>query len=598
MNMKKIISLLLVVIMLATIPVTSFAALTDVQKSAKVGATNETLIDSNLADGYDKCGWSKSGALVQYASTANNFVAEDGYTWIKFIKGAWGSADFNKVGIYKNFSNVSEGEGLELSMVVKPIKNATNQLQVISVNFADSEGNSIFKVFEYISTNYQGFLASIANDNQKFGYNWDIPVHGKDIKINADIEMIGGQYYAVVYLTDVSTGNVLLESDSISLTSENVAKISALSVNAETGWYVDDQGDSPNVIGIKNVLLEKKNDNVLFADTGIRLKEKLTDMPAFENINDGNNVDYLNGNQWHACDITTWLGAFIKGDDYMWANHHNGLFSGAGSLRKSFKPAGDGHTINVSFEFKPYQEADDVHPSNYTEAVVKLKNLNTSQELDLFKLIFTNGNGYSMEVCGKNKEVTGQWQINQYFALNRDKDYKYDMTLTPRDDGDYNAVYTITNVTDGTSVSGLSGECVLGGSLVKSFNHVEFSSYAAWGETDSAKRKKLLGVRNIIIETEDESKTGLLAGKNMIYVPYQKTNNNALPAALCAAVIDNETGAQTKHFVKVFTNELVRNIDNAGIEVEITNPEKEYVRIFAFDNLESIIPLMKDKSIK
>ena len=51
-------------------------------------------------------------------------------------------------------------------------------------------------------------------------------------------------------------------------------------------------------------------------------------------------------------------------------------------------------------------------------------------------------------------------------------------------------------------------------------------------------------------------------------------------------------------FVTPYTDELVRNIDNAAIEVEITNPEKEYVRIFAFDSFKDIIPLMKDKATK
>lgn len=135
--MKKIVSLLMAAVMTAAAPAAVFAELSEAQKTVRIGSTADALIDDSFANGHK---WNEEGVLVEYKDLANNFIPDGTYTWIKTLQGAY-LESFNNIDIYKDFTPAADGESLELSMIVKPIKtDLPNQSERVFIDFLSSDG--------------------------------------------------------------------------------------------------------------------------------------------------------------------------------------------------------------------------------------------------------------------------------------------------------------------------------------------------------------------------------------------------------------------------------------------------------------------------
>ncbi len=615
--MKKIVSLLMAAVMTAAAPAAVFAELSEAQKTVRIGSTADALIDDSFANGHK---WNVGGALAIDAGVAENFISDGTYTWIKTIKGAWGASAFNDLDIYKDFTTVADGESLELSVVVKPIKTELpGQSENVYIDFLSSDGNKTFNIFTYNEKTDEGCVAKIANSAASTETNWDIPMHGKDVKINVSIKPAGDDYAATVTAADADDGTVYLNSGAVSLAWEDVTAFSRLRIKATTSWYVETRSGVDNVLGIKSVKLENVKDGVLYEDTGNRLREKVYDQDPgkiFVRDTDKNTIpDYAAGNRWFANEYAADWRAFKSDGSYMWMGQHDNQFvNGSGSLTKRFDGITDGATLNMQFDFKAKELTSDSQGLNMA---VSLTDAAETHKLNLLSFMIrttANGNGpFRYGVGGLDQKLNGaynsldgysakkdnQWHVNEWHVIDAAKDYRLELTLSPKDADNYNARIVIRNVSDDEVVEDLTNRTnplVISREIAESLNTVELYAYSSWGEGVEANRIVPFGVRNVEISVSNGEKTELVNGENKIYVPYEILSKTPLSAAVCAAVV-NKDGIQTD-FDVVNLDSVIKYRDNVELTVNITDAKNDYVKVFAFDSTGTLVPLMNVKTIK
>ena len=97
-----------------------------------------------------------------------------------------------------------------------------------------------------------------------------------------------------------------------------------------------------------------------------------------------------------------------------------------------------------------------------------------------------------------------------------------------------------------------------------------------------------MGLKNLKITTEG-TKTALVAGNNTIYLPIENVTGHAVDFALIAAVCDKATDKHKEYFVETY-DEHCTNSDNLTIDVTITDPTTEYVKLYIWDSFGILRP--------
>lgn len=272
----------------------------------------------------------------------------------------------------------------------------------------------------------------------------------------------------------------------------------------------------------------------------------------------------------------------------------------AGSmLYKKFAPISKGDTLTVSGEIKVYDLAWNSWPDMQIGLSSGVEYYNTSNPSNMRHILRLKSSGYGFEYTTLGKVQYGHWTVDGEQAIDfgtnlpAGQDFKkhieyikYKTTLAPKDD----TTYTMTTEFDpGYTVLALSIDIPAEEALA--MNTVSFLLRDPSNVNDVLE----IALKNVKVEVSSPEKTALTAGENKVYLPFDKYDNTPQDMTLIAVVCNKADDMQKTFHITEYSQ-----VSGSGVlsgTVNITDPANEYVRLFVFNNLDTIVPLAESKDI-
>ena len=356
--------------------------------------------------------------------------------------------------------------------------------------------------------------------------------------------------------------------------------------------------DGAELFTFQNIKVEEtvKGDIINFSDIrynndGVMLDEKMGDLDVVA-INKVTTADagYLNGNTWaNASGADMWkLNGISKTDgEYFWA-----VTSKDGSTNnkmvKKFDSVPAGGKLTFTGTFKTNKPGG----KDYAVTLV-LGNDDLSRTVSVIRFYEKAYSGFYFSSLGTNDDV-GAWSESNGTVF-MDGDWAIDVSTKPLYKGtDIPFTFTMTpNAEDSTKydlsiITGIGGVYTatrqIDKATAESFNTVGIYIHNNWYDVN----ENFMGLKNLKITTEG-TKTALVAGNNTIYLPIENVTGHAVDFALIAAVCDKATDKHKEYFVETY-DEHCANSDNLAIDVTITDPATEYVKLYIWDSFGILRP--------
>lgn len=363
---------------------------------------------------------------------------------------------------------------------------------------------------------------------------------------------------------------------------------------------------------------------IKYSDTGISFEDTGAEValnPGKYNPSDAlnyvtsNDAEWLANNCW-GCDDKYYSTNQMKSEDgYLWIKTRTGgeYYPQYGTLSHHFTPVKDGSTLYFTSDIKFPKLGnltDDGGNEKTYGGMLSLSSLDGAKKLNIFEYSFRIYSGVRFMLGGINQDFaiwgsneyakTLDWQQWDQPTLSAPDVLSLSVTLSPSmdDSSKYEANIIIENP------SGESPETVietdepilLDKDFAESLCKLELSSTRE-GLYANGNTNRIAGLKNIKFETSNRAKEneGLKAGETSLYIPFNNITKNNFGAALCAAVTDKTTGLQ-KAFYTAEYDSILPYRGNLKIDLSVSDPAKEYVRVFIFDSFEKLSPLSVSKS--
>lgn len=587
------------------------------------------------------------GEALKFSTTFRLGYTEDKSNWYSMALLLHDDNDNRVVLLEEKFNNYWESLHL-LS------DNATAaQIGDASASYADSDVVTAGWVMENWATatktsdNY--FATNLNDDNKKFRFQAlqnnviPSPLDGDlTITLTAKPNATDSTKYDVVQV--LSGANVNLTST----TTIDAAKIAALDTFSIVVADTNGRDTGVGVIGVKSVNAFQENTSGKETLALVRPRETTA-----AGLVTGSNADYLNGSKLGLVDLDkdgkisvnedlTKIADQVKVEDgYIWGmiNGHE-LTTQDKAVAKHFTPIADGETLEVSATIR--MEVTSTVDYCYAAESVELTGVNGNLTLIQYlmnpywkTMRFLTNSGSDFASGAANSDVTtagthrfgnetyGVYQNNingndifddkygseRYMSLDANTagqtctnggdltlnlkavpstsdESKYDLILTTVGP---NVNVTSTRAVDKNLVLGLSDFC-----LVSSRGNTSAEHATTW-----ATPQKLIGLKNAAVSKTSGGNvsTGtLVTGTNTVYVPCAIPAGEQASFAIVAAVCDKTTDEQKTFFVKEYKN-IVKTSENLAIDVEVSNPDTEYVKVYVFNSYDNLAPYRKPTSL-
>lgn len=373
-------------------------------------------------------------------------------------------------------------------------------------------------------------------------------------------------------------------------------------------------GDIVDIGGLKY-----SDTGISFEDTGAEVALNTGKYNPSDALNyvTSNDAEWLANNCW-GCDDTYYSTNQMKSEDgYLWIKTRTGgeYYPQYGTLSHHFTPVKDGSTLYFTSDIKFPKLVDlvDDYKNNKTYGgMLSLSSLDGANKLNIFEYSFKIYTGVRFMLGGKNQgfDINGSnesqyaktldWQQWDQPTLSAPDFLSLSVTLSPSmdDSSKYEADIIIENPSGELPETVIETDepILLDKDFAESLCKLELSSTRE-GLYANGNTNRIAGLKNIKFETSNRAKEneGLKAGETSLYIPFNNITKNNFGAALCAAVTDKTTGLQ-KAFYTAEYDSILPYRGNLKIDLSVSDPAKEYVRVFIFDSFEKLSPLSVSKS--
>lgn len=395
--------------------------------------------------------------------------------------------------------------------------------------------------------------------------------------------------------------------------------------------YVNSMVVSIPVMTFKNIKIENiiKGDIVNFGDVEYDNDLVMIDCSSGADISNAVSIEdakYLNGAEWGASNIENINSTFATDGTKIIAKTTK---TGLDTLSKKFAPIRDGEMLNISADIRLQGYQDFATNAADLGQLASLRLLGTDVDRTLLNYVCrTSGQEY-MHVLSKNlttsiwddyantadtsvtttgtgkyvswdsvRTITKNDNIfkQEYNQVNSGKNWnmfdgtvKLEFTAVPNADGEnYDITLDLTStLLDTTSTVKVPKAEVLA-----------MDTIAIHSRGQGTSVRESMAVSNLKIEKHPVvEKTALTVGQNTVYLPIENVTGHAVDFALIAAVCDKATDAHKAYFVETY-DEHCKGADNLAIDVEITDPATEYVKLYVWDSFNNLVPYTEPISTK
>lgn len=572
--------------------------------SVGVNAATEMLLNEDFTTKETLDSW-------EYTNTNKNQTQGEAFKWNNGLEIYTGKKDNGIDKIEKSFPTINSGDTLKITGKVSineldwwagqsaaiKIGNGTHNWSLLQIFSGNAFGvGAASKDIDEL--NGYGVVNQKRNDFNFSNYTWETDSDG--LKYANDLN-----YAATLapsangYTLTASLGIAEVPVVSIELTEAEALSIDRIYVAVGTCEdYPRRRAIKLDSLQVKRIVSEKPvltfGDNILFNNSGERLNENFAAWRNYSGVTaDASDGGYSRGAKWlytsqENNDILDNIFSLNEGELEVYiVNNLPEKKSGLEKLEKKFNPISSGDTLKITGKITLSSGLD--WWSGQTAAI------RIGNGRDNWTLLQTYNYDTNVIVgaASKNTDVYNGYEIVKHERKEFDlssgasvfgEQLDYIAILEPSANG-----YTLTASLGIAGVQKVSIELSEEDAL--SLDRIYITSGFRGGED----KKCGLKIENLKVEAVG-TKTALTNGTNTLYVPMKNLNGETANMTVIAALC-NEDGSQESFAIK--NCEVPADYSqNVAIDIDVDDCEKQFVRIFVFESVQSMAPLTDAKSTK
>lgn len=526
--------------------------------------------------------------------------------------------------VVKEFEPISDGETLEINaeISVNQIKYGADTKIMLypqtDENYNDEKvTNDGFTLFRRYQTPWQSPAAQttvLSNkgriDTNAYHRNGADLDDGTVIS-EGDMNCTGTGTMNVVFSPNVENSNYIASINlniagteytaQSELTKEKALSLSRIYLYASTNdGYTASSANNSKLLGVKSVSITKSAGAINFGSPYI-IGEATKINHGFDKLNfsslESNGWTYANGGN-NALEKNQF---FADDSGYLWATSPASNNNAYGYIGHSFEPISAGETLTIEADINADKNAWATDSKIMLSSTENAMEENTS--LTLLRRYHTpNGNGVTTALSNKGRINTNAWHTNggdldNGTALTSDENAltgsgKMMVTLTPISGTEnYNAAFKL--IVGGETYT---AETTVTQTKATNFRYIYL--YSCVNESYTAgTAKKLLGISSLKIYSYGRTTELSGSNDNVVYIPYTNTTGRTQNFAVCAAVCAKDGEVQKRFYADANSyKNYSKYSSELGINVGKID-SSEYVRLFVFDDFQTLTPLTTSKDI-